>query len=256
MNNRKLSNMTWQEFADNKDRILIIPIGSTEQHGPHLPLSVDTIIAEHFADLLAEEVGGVVAPVLSYGYKSKPRSGGGPLFPGTIDLNGMTLQSLLVDLLLEYAADGYSKIFIMNAHFENEAFVEEAMDLASRKVGDSARFVMSNWWDPVPQAQIDLLFDEVPFPGWALEHAAITETSLMMYFAPELVRKDKIENIRPITPPLYAEYPVRKDLIPETGVLATAYSSSAEKGQIIVEAALPALKKIAEASFGSDSIRA
>ena len=251
MNNRRITHMTWQEFAARKDHILILPIGSTEQHGPHLPLSVDTVIAEHFADLLADEIDGVVAPVLSYGYKSKPRSGGGPLFPGTIDLNGQTLQNLLLDLLIEFAADGYSKIFIMNAHFENEAFVEEAMDLASRKVGDQARFVMSNWWDPVPQAKIDELFDEVPFPGWALEHAAITETSLMMYFAPELVREDKIENIRPITPPLYAEYPVRKDLIPDNGVLATAYSSSAEKGRIIVDAAIPALKKIAEAAFGS-----
>ena len=255
MNNRRISGMTWQEFAASKNRILILPIGSTEQHGSHLPLSVDTVLAEHFADLLAEEVGGVVAPTLSYGYKSKPRSGGGPLFPGTIDLNGTTLQNLIFDLLLEYAADGYHKIFIMNAHFENEAFVEEAMDLASRKLGDGTRFVMSNWWDPVPQAQIDLLFDEAPFPGWALEHAAITETSLMMYFAPELVRADKIENIQPITPPLYAEYPVRKDLIPETGVLATALSSSAEKGRIIVDAALPALKKIAEAAFGADAVQ-
>lgn len=249
MNNRRLIYMTWQEYAASRDHILIVPIGSTEQHGPHLPLSVDAILADRFAELLAEEVDGVIAPVLSYGYKSKPRSGGGPLFPGTIDLNGSTLQNLLLDLLLEFVADGYSRIFLMNAHFENEAFVEEAMDLASRQVGERARFVMSNWWDPVPQEQIDLLFDEVPFPGWALEHAAITETSLMMYFEPDLVRKDRIENTLPITPPIYAEYPVRKDLIPETGVLATAYSSSAEKGKMIVDAAVPALKRIVETSF-------
>ena len=249
MNNRRLIYMTWQEYAASRDHILIVPIGSTEQHGPHLPLSVDAILADRFAELLAEEVDGVIAPVLSYGYKSKPRSGGGPLFPGTIDLNGSTLQNLLLDLLLEFVADGYSRIFLMNAHFENEAFVEEAMDLASRQVGKRARFVMSNWWDPVPQEQIDLLFDEVPFPGWALEHAAITETSLMMYFEPDLVRTDRIENTLPITPPIYAEYPVRKDLIPETGVLATAYSSSAEKGKMIVDAAVPALKRIVETSF-------
>lgn len=249
MNNRRLIYMTWQEYAASRDHILIVPIGSTEQHGPHLPLSVDAILADRFAELLAEEVDGVIAPVLSYGYKSKPRSGGGPLFPGTIDLNGSTLQNLLLDLLLEFVADGYSRIFLMNAHFENEAFVEEAMDLASRQVGEQARFVMSNWWDPVPQEQIDLLFDEVPFPGWALEHAAITETSLMMYFEPDLVRADRIENTLPITPPIYAEYPVRKDLIPETGVLATAYSSSAEKGKMIVDAAVPALKRIVETSF-------
>ena len=108
MNNRRLIYMTWQEYAASRDHSLIVPIGSTEQHGPHLPLSVDAILADRFAELLAEEVDGVIAPVLSYGYKSKPRSGGGPLFPGTIDLNGSTLQNLLLDLLLEFVADGYS----------------------------------------------------------------------------------------------------------------------------------------------------
>ncbi len=249
MSSRRITQMVWKEYANYKDRILILPIGSTEQHGPHLPLSVDTVIAQHFADLLAEELGGVCAPALCYGYKSKPRSGGGPLFPGTIDLNGSTFQNLVFDLLMEFARDGYNKIFIMNAHFENDAFIEEAMDLASRALGNSARFVLSNWWDPIPDSLVAQLFDVVPFPGWALEHAAITETSLMMYFAPDLVHEDKIENLTPIAPPNYSEYPVRRDLIPESGVLASAYSSSREKGRMIVETVLPELKRIAEAAF-------
>lgn len=255
MNKQSMSHMTWQEYAGRRNRVLILPIGSTEQHGPHLPLSVDAVIAEHFAALLAAEIDGTCAPVLTYGYKSKPRSGGGPLFPGTIDLNGATLQNLLLDLLMEFSADGYRNIFIVNAHFENDPFIEEAMDLASRRLGESARFVLSNWWDPIPTSLVDRLFDEVPFPGWALEHAAITETSLMMYFAPELVRLDKIEKLNPIAPPAYSEYPVRRDLIPESGVLASAYSSSAEKGRMIVEAVIPELKRIAAATFGEDAIR-
>ncbi len=251
MNCKKMVQITWQEYDAQKDRVLILPAGSIEQHGPHLPLCVDTVIAERFAELLAEETGAVVAPVLSYGYKSKPCSGGGPLFPGTIDLNGITLQNLLIDLLTEFAADGYNKIFIMNAHFENEAFIEEAMDLVSRRVGPSVHMLLSNWWDPIPEGLIDQLFDVVPFPGWALEHAAVTETSLMMYFAPELVRVDKISNIPPLTPPNYAEYPVPKDLIPESGTLASAYSSTAEKGKLIVDTVVPLLKDMMLRVFGS-----
>ncbi len=64
-----------------KDDVIILPIGSTEQHGPHLPTCVDTVIANGFAYRIAEKINGVVAPALSYGYKSKPLSGGGPLFP-------------------------------------------------------------------------------------------------------------------------------------------------------------------------------
>lgn len=244
-----MKEMTWKEFENKKDQVLILPIGSTEQHGPHLPLSVDTVIAEEFAKRLAEELDGVCAPALSYGYKSKPMSGGGPLFPGTIDLNGSTLQNLLLDLFLEFAADGYTKIFVMNAHFENDAFIAEAMELGSRILGAKVHFVLSNWWDPIPETLMDQIFDEVPFPGWALEHAAVTETSLMMYFAPELVREDRIVPVVPLVPAAYTEYPVRAGVINESGVLASAYSSSAQKGRLIVETVLPRLRKIAEEVF-------
>ena len=77
----KMERMTWREFEAKKDRVLILPVGATEQHGPHLPLCVDAVLAEQFACRLAQAVSGVVAPTLSYGYKSKPLSGGGPSFP-------------------------------------------------------------------------------------------------------------------------------------------------------------------------------
>lgn len=69
MNKYLMTNMTWKEYEAKKDRILILPIGSTEQHGPHLPLSVDAVIAEKIALKFAEKVDGIVAPTLSYGYK-------------------------------------------------------------------------------------------------------------------------------------------------------------------------------------------
>ncbi|MGL5067956.1 MAG: creatininase [Sarcina sp.] len=184
-----MNEMTWLDFSKKKNNsTLILPIGSTEQHGPHLPLSVDSVIAENFAIRLANEIDGIVAPTLSYGYKSQPLSGGGPLFPGTIDLNGKTLIDITVDILEEFIKDGVKKILLLNAHFENEAFLLEAISLVSNKYGDIITIIESNWWDPMPNAIINKIFDEVPFPGWAFEHAAITETSLMLLFAPHLVK--------------------------------------------------------------------
>ena len=81
---------------------------------------------------------------------------------------------------------------------------------------------------------IGRIFDQVPFPGWALEHAAITETSLMMYVAPELVRQDLIADVGKTDPGFCYRYPIDKDSIPSNGVLATARSSSAQKGQWIL----------------------
>lgn len=247
--NLKIENMTWQEFEKKKDNVIILPIGATEQHGPHLPLCVDTVLAQEFAYRIGEKIDGVVAPALSYGYKSKPLSGGGPLFPGTIDLNGITLQSLVMDIIDEFVCDGFTKILILSAHFENEAFIIEAMDLCSRKYGDKVKILLTNWWDPMSPDIIDKVFDEVPFPGWALEHAAVTETSLMMYFSPKLVKEDKIINTDNVSPATYFRYPIEKDIVPPTGVLASAKSSSTEKGKIIVDNVVPNIVKIVEKAF-------
>lgn len=236
-----MKNMTWEEYASRTDDILIIPVGSTEQHGPHLPLCVDTVLAEEFSLRIAGQTNAVVAPALNYGYKSKPFSGGGPLFPGTIDLNGHTLQTLVQDLIDEFVRDGFRKILLFNAHYENEPFIVEAMDLCSARYGNRVTLWVTNWWDCLSGDVIGQVFDEVPFPGWALEHAAVTETSLMMYFRPELVRSPLPDPAEPVEVPFYYRYPPKPGDIPPTGVLSSAASSSAEKGQIIAEYAVNAI---------------
>lgn len=241
--------MTWPEFAAKKDNIVILPIGATEQHAQHLPLCVDAALAEGFAIRLAEAVDGVVMPTLNYGYKSKPMSGGGPLFPGTIDLNGETVIRLVHDVLTELIRDGFTKIFVMNAHFENEAFVVEAMDLVNRDTKGVAKIVESNWWDPMPTDVIERVFDEVPFPGWAFEHAAVTETSLMMYFKPELCHFERSVEAPPTVFIPYYRYPLEKDDVPASGALASAVSSTAERGKIIVDSVMPELIKICDKEF-------
>lgn len=148
-NNRRMDHMTWPEFKEAKTRPVIVPIGSTEQHGQHLPIGTDAVLATRVAEDLAERIDGTVLPTLSYGYKSKPLSGGGPLFPGTIDMNGVTVINQMHDVLSELIADGFTKIVVMNAHFENEAFIVEAIDLVTRETGGVATIVETNWWDPV-----------------------------------------------------------------------------------------------------------
>lgn len=238
-----MSRMTWKEYEAKKEHVLILPVGSTEQHGPHLPLSVDTVIAQEIALKFAEQIDGIVAPAISYGYKSKPLSGGGPLFPGTIDLNGITLMYLINDVLEEFIRDGITKIFILNAHFENEAFILESTDIISRQHPE-VTIIETNWWDVLSQEIIDEVFSETAFPGWAFEHAAITETSLMMYLSPELVRRDLISGEMGAEPAAYAKYPIVKGMVPDSGILAPAVSSSPEKGKLMVDAAISEFHKI------------
>lgn len=243
-----MHDMTWQEYRDSADRPLIIPVGSTEQHALHLPLCVDSRIAEGISVLLAEQAGGVVAPTLTYGYKSKPLSGGGPLFPGTIDLSGRTLMALMEDILEEFVKDGRKKIFVMNAHFENEAFLIESIDIVSRRHPD-VTIIESNWWDVLSQDIVDQVFDVVPFPGWAFEHAAVTETSLMMYLAPELVHAERMSDDKGADPLPYYKYPIVPGMVPDSGNLAPAQGSSAEKGKIIADAAIAEFLRIMDREF-------
>lgn len=241
--NRELRKMTWPEFKDAlAEKPIILPTGSTEQHGYHLPLCVDVITTHNLSLLLAEEIDGIVAPPIVYGYKSKPSSGGGPLFPGTIDLNGDTLVRVAYDILAEFARDGAKYVLIVNGHYENEAFIAEAMDLVTKNF--EMTVVMASWWDLIPAEVVNKVFDEVPFPGWDLEHAALTETSMVMHFAPELVHMERYIDEPVFERIPYHIYPVKPGLVPKSGPLATARSASAEKGKLMTDAVIKEYSKI------------
>lgn len=241
--------MTWMEYRDKvKDSVVILPMGSFEQHGPHLPLNVDVIIPTSFAKLVAEKVDGMVLPPVSYGYKSQPTSGGGPLFPGTTSLDGDTLTHFILDILRDTYRHGGRKFLMLNGHYENVAFATEAVDLFLREAKD-IKVVILNWWDQVPDELVPELFEEAGFPGWDTEHAAITETSLMLFFAPELVHKDKIIDDQAARIPKYAIFPPSKDIIPASGVLYKATYASLEKGEKISKQVTDVIVKIVKQEF-------
>src|ERR1700730_7849136 len=85
--------------AQGSEGILVLPVGSVEQHGPHLPLTVDTEIPVRLASMLVEKVKGVVAPAISYGARSLPQSGGAPSIAGTVAVRGSVLTGYLKDII-------------------------------------------------------------------------------------------------------------------------------------------------------------
>jgi creatinine amidohydrolase len=111
---------------------VIMPVGSTEQHAPHLPLGTDALLVTEMAKRAARRVGAVVAPTLSYGYKSQPKSGGGNHFPGTTSFDGETLAFAVRDVLRELVRHGVRKVVVLDGHMENGMFLAEGIDLALR----------------------------------------------------------------------------------------------------------------------------
>lgn len=229
---RRIDHLTWPEFRDRiGTSVVILPVGSVEQHGYHLPLGVDGQLPFHLALEAAREFPAMVAPPIWFGYKSQPRSGGGGRFPGTISIDGDTLTGIVRDLVADLVRQGQRSIVLLNGHMENTAFSGEGADLALRdRVNGDAKVVLVNWWEHVPDEVIGQLFPE-GFPGWEAEHASLTETSLMAHFLPDLVLPDRLpehEEYRPV--PKYSVWPEPAGLVPESGVLYQAHGATAEKG--------------------------
>ena len=240
-----LAEMTWMEFARrvrDDAPIVLVPVGSTEQHGPHLPLSTDVILPEAVATRVAGAIGGIVAPSISYGYKSQPKTGGGNHFPGTISLDGATLIATVRDVVNEFARHGVRKIALFDGHMENQWFIVEAIDLAlrdQRREGvHDLRAVKLGYWEFINAETERVLFPD-GLISWALEHAAVMETSVMLHLRPDLVRKNLISDHPPAEFPPYDVYPFDTGPIPPDGVLSSAASASAEKGRRVLEQIVP-----------------
>lgn len=223
-----------------EDAFIFIPVGAFEQHGPHMAMCVDAVLTKQMAASVAEQVGGLVAAPISYGYKSQQRSGGGYHLSGTTSLSAATLIGMVKDIAINFVQHGARKIVFMNGHYENYQFIYEGVDLALadlRKEGIvDAKFMLMSYWDFVDDETIDQLYPD-GFTGWDLEHAGVMETSLMLLFYPDLVDMTKVIQEPPADMPNYDVLPIRPDYTPASGCLSCAAEASAEKGKILKDVA-------------------
>jgi len=233
-----MQELSWVEYQRRIEAgtIIILPVGATEQHGPHLPMGTDALLSTAIAKGVARKVGGIVAPVVAFGYKSQPKMGGGNHFCGTTSLDADTLAHLLRDILREFARHGARRIVLLNGHYENMMFTIEGVDLALRELRydgvTDLEIMRLEYWDFTRAETLAKVFPD-GFPGYALEHAAVMETSLMLYFHPELVALDRIPAEDPANFPAYDMYPTRTAWVPCSGVLSPAHGASAEKGALL-----------------------
>jgi len=248
-----MEQMSWPEFRDRvaKNPVVILPCGATEQHGPHLPLSVDALMSAAVAREVAEEVGGIVAPTLHFGYKSMPKSGGGPFFAGTINLDASTLIAMVRDVIRELVRHGVRKVCAIVGHYENQWIVTEGIDLAMRECGQTGLRVMRlEYWDFCTEDTLKKVFPD-HFPGVALEHAAVMETSMMLHYYPEMVRLDLIPDHPSADFPPYDMFPPHREWVPSSGALTSAKAATREKGRIMVEQYRRDIAAAVRKEFGS-----
>jgi creatinine amidohydrolase len=182
-----LANLTKDEFAAamREGRWLLLPFGTVEAHGPHLPLSTDLLQAEYICAAVAERINGLVAQALPYGVCRTFRN-----FPGTISLTPATLGAVVREIVTEYVRHGGRKFALITGHAESgqvEAMREAVLPLVN---ADPALVILTigpyDFLDPI-RREADLVGKD--------GHAGSIETSQMLAVEERLVRMDRIPRV-------------------------------------------------------------
>jgi creatinine amidohydrolase len=230
------------EFArrDFSRTVVILPIGATEQHGPHLPVSVDATINEAIIRRTVERLDPgadvLILPALRVGKSDEHLA-----FPGTLAIAGETLRHMWLDIARSVARAGVRRLILFNSHGGQMAL----MDIACRDIRIELGMlaVGCSWFRMTPVEDL--------FSGQEIEHGihgGDIETSVMLAARPERVAMDKAEDFVPLTvaiaqsgSPLTAEGRIgfgwqAQDLHP-AGVAGNAANATPEKGEAIIERA-------------------
>ena len=236
-NEYRYNRLTWEEMneAIAAQKVVILPTGSTEQHGPHLPLDVDAFLAESVCLELGRRIPDrvLVLPAISYGLNQHHID-----FPGTIHVEPEVFIAYCLSITKSVAYHGFEKILIVNGHGSNTPLV----DLVARKTVletnslCAAMNYFSLGFDAFNQVK------ETP----VIAHADEFETSLYLYLAPERVRMDRARADNDVvgrymssdsTTP-YVRFADFWGRWTKTGVHGDPTAATAEKGKIVWEAVL------------------
>ena len=175
-----LGRSTWTDAAAAETDLAVLPVGSTEQHGPHDPLSTDAVLAEVVASAAVGAYDGevVLAPTLPYGVSEEHRH-----FAGTCWLSSDTFRAAVEEVVESLISHGWNRVVVVNGHGGNTTALRVVGRDCTRP-GD--RYVTSfTWFDAVDTSQID---DEAVRMG----HAGPVETAALLASHPELVQEDRL----------------------------------------------------------------
>jgi creatinine amidohydrolase len=230
-----------------RDDIILIPMASLEQHGPHLPLSTDTVTAYEVSKRAAEHADVLYTPTVWTGYSPQHMRGAGQGM-GTITIRAETLNSLLYDIARSLIHHGFNKLVFVNGHGSNVKVIDPVLRKIRYDTGAMVAF-----YKPYAERYMGLIKDlmENPpeeTPGW---HSSELETSQMLAHNAKLVRMERAAQTETHIPRWlpesfskadgapdvqfkgyqYFQFPMDHDEFTETGVIGNPMRATAEKGE-------------------------
>jgi len=229
-----LAEVAWPDAAAVDTDLAVLPVGSTEQHGPHAPLATDTIAAEAVAKAGVDAYEGdvVVAPAIPVGIAEEHRQ-----FDGTLWVSEDTFRAYVREAAASLAYHGFDRIVIVNGHGGNVDALREVAGSLSRD-GD-AYAVPFTWFDSTDASDMG--------------HAGPVETSMLLRVEPDLVREDRLEEAVAGASEGWGDWVAGVNLafdsveFAESGVVGDPSAADAERGEALLSAAAEALATLLDA---------
>ena len=203
----------------------ILPFGALEQHGPHLPLATDTIMANGLAQRISAAVGGILLPAIGYGQTSDNAA-----FPGTLTLSFDTVRSITKDLAAALDAQGAAGMVVVNGDFGNQAPLRQAAREIQEQLG--LPMLVVNY---PGMAEIAAELCTTTPAGLGLYHADEFETSLVLLLEPDDVRMELAVAEYPIYPPTFPAVLTGLDQLSRSGVFGDPRPATAELGARLMQ---------------------
>lgn len=246
----RVAELTWQEIeaALEGTRTLLLPVGSTEQHGHHMPLGVDTYMPEAIGERIAESSPALLAPSIPYGVSPHHT-----FKPGTFTVSSETFQQYVFDVCASAGEWGIENVLLLNGHYLAQ---DPELDIVVRRLREEAG--MTAFQVPLVNLFADVAAEirtsEVSF------HASEFETSIMLELFPELVHMDRAEAVDPPehTHPLtdydalgendvgWSRSAEDMDDLTPTGNIGDPTVATAAKGEALVDAAVSGVRELIE----------
>lgn len=206
--------------------VAVLPFGAFEQHGPHMPLSTDTIMAEELSRRLAGIVGALLLPPVHYGETSANNG-----FPGTISIGFDTVRRIALDICASLRDGGVKGLVVVNGDFGNQAPLKLAAREAKEQLGYPVLVI-----DYPGLAEVAAEVSETLPAGPGFYHADEVETSIVLAIEPAAVNMAEAVAEYPQFPPTYGAMSIRLREISRSGVFGDPRRASAEKGERLLDA--------------------
>ncbi|MEA3254310.1 MAG: creatininase family protein [Candidatus Altiarchaeota archaeon] len=198
-----LADKTWCELKEETGKV-IIPVGSIEQHGPHLPLSTDSLLVERISEKVAELTDSILIPTVCFGISEEHMD-----FKGSLTLTPDSFKGMVLDICTSLKRHGFKKQHIINYHGSNKKHLIELLP-------------------EIRGRGIEVFLHRVLGRIGVFDHAGEVETSLMLYLYPERVRVNEIKGFKYKIPEREGWRTIDYS---SSGVIGDAVNASADKGE-------------------------